>query len=187
MVDWQVFATIAAPLIALIVGIWANRRFESRVVLLTHLGHVSSFTHRDESGGVVVVNTHTVVVRNAGRRAATNVRFSHNHLPSFNIWPRVQFELQDVPNFGQDIVVPTLVPNEQLTISYLYFPPITYPEVNARVKCDEAIATPISVLLQRQYPPWFNNTMGILVIVGASALIYGLFELFTLIAAAIFA
>ena len=187
MVDWQVFATIAAPILALIFGGWLNRRFESRAVLLTHFGHVSSFTHRDQSGGNVIVHTHTVVIRNAGRRAATNVRLSHSHLPSFNIWPPVQYEVKDVPNSDQDIVIPTLVPNEQLIISYLYFPPITYSQVNAGVKCDEAIATPIPVLLQRQYPRWFNNTAGVMVIVGASALVYGLFELFKLIATAIFA
>lgn len=185
MVDWQVFATVAAPILTLFVGIWVNRRTESRPILLTHWGHVSSFNHHGENGVNITVNTHAVVIRNAGRRAATNVRLSHTILPSYKIWPPVQHELKEVPNSGHDIVIHSIVPNEQLTISYLYFPPITYAEVNAGVKCDEGFATQIPVLLQRQYPRWFNYAAGTLMIFGVSALVYGLFELGILIVEAI--
>jgi len=89
MVDWQIFATVAAPVIALFVGVAVNRRFENRPVLLTHFGHVSSFTIQRDDGTTGTVNTHSVVIRNAGRRAATNVRLSHTFLPDFNILPAV--------------------------------------------------------------------------------------------------
>ena len=88
MVDWQVLATVAAPIIALFVGVWMNRRFESRPVLLSHWGHVSSFNHKGEDGPPITINTHSVVIRKVGRRAATNVRLSHFYLPDFSIWPR---------------------------------------------------------------------------------------------------
>ena len=185
MVDWQVVATVAAPIITLFIGFWVNRRVERRPVLLSHWGHVSSFIHQGENGANTIVNTHSVVIRNAGRRAATNVRLSHAHLPSFNIWPPIQHELKEVPNSGPDIVIPTIVPNEQLSISYLYFPPITYADINAGVKCDEGFATQIPVLLRRQYPRWFTYVAGTLMIVGVSALVYGLFELGTLIVEAV--
>ncbi|MDE0452763.1 MAG: hypothetical protein OXI90_13485 [Gammaproteobacteria bacterium] len=100
-------------------------------------------------------------------------------MPDFNIWPPVQYQVETVPNSGQDIIIPTLVPDEQLTISYLYFPPTTYANVNAGVKSDHGFATQIPVLLQRQYPGWFNWTVATLMIVGIAALVYGLFELFT--------
>ena len=74
-------------------------------------------------------------------------------------------------------MIPKVVPNQQLTISYLYFPPTTYANVNAGVKCDEGFATVIPVLLQRQYPRWFNYTAATLMIVGLVALVYGLVEL----------
>ena len=80
-------------------------------------------------------------------------------------------------------MIPVVVPNEQLTISYHYFPPITYAQVNNGVKFDEGFATEIPVLLQRQYPGWYNYIVGTLMIVGVSTLAYGLFELGTLIAA----
>ena len=185
MVDWQVLATVAAPIIALFVGVWMNRRFESRPVLLSHWGHVSSFNHKVEDGPPITINTHSVVIRNVGRRAATNVRLSHFYLPDFSIWPRSQYELEEVPDSAPDIVIPIVVPNQHFTISYLYFPPNTYAQVNNGVKFDEGIATEIPVLLQRQYPGWYNYIAGTLMIVGVSTLAYGLFELGTLIVAAI--
>ena len=177
MVDWQIFATIAAPVITLFLGALVNRRFENRPVLLTHWGHVSSFKLQKEDGTTGTVNTHSVVIRNAGRRAATNVRLSHTFLPNFNIWPAVEYDVTSIPNSGNDIVVPTLVPGESLTISYLYFPPVTYADVNAGVKYDEGFATPIPVLLQRQYPTWYTIILGVLIILGMAALAYSLFEL----------
>ena len=177
MVDWQIFATVAAPILALFIGVWLNRRFDNRPVLLSHWGHVSSFNYQKGDGTTGVVNTHSVVIRNVGRRAATNVRLSHRHLPDFNIWPPVQCRLEEVPNSGCDIVIPAVVPNEQVSISYLYFPPFTYADVNAGVKCNEGFATQIPVLLQRQYPGWFNYCVGALMVLGLSALLYGFFQL----------
>ena len=185
MVDWQLFVTVAAPILTLFVGVWVNRRFESRPVLLSYWGHVSSFNYQQGNGASGVVHTHSVVIRNVGRRAATNVRLSHTHLPDFNIWPRVQYQLEEVPNSGKDIVIPAVVPNQQLSISYLYFPPITFADVNAGVKCNEGFATQIPVLLQRQYPDWFNYAAAVLMIVGMTVLIYGLFELGSAIVEAI--
>ena len=177
MVDWQIFATVAAPVVALFVGVAVNRRFENRPVLLTHFGHVSSFKIQHDDGTTGMVNTHSVVISNAGRRAATNVRLSHTFLPDFNILPAVEYEVRNVPDSGKDIVIPILVPGESLTISYLYFPPVIYAGVNAGVKYDEGFATPIPVLLQRQYPARYRVIGGGLMILGMAALAYGLLEL----------
>lgn len=179
MIDWQVFATVAAPIVTLFLGLWLDRRLESRPVLLSHWGHVSSFNYPRGDGGTGIVNTHSVVIRNVGRRAATNVRLSHTVLPDFTIWPAVEYQIREVPNSGADIVIPTLVPSQHLTISYLYFPPVTYANVNAGVKSDEGFATQIPVLLQRQYPKWYTAVARVLVIVGVATLMYGLFELAT--------
>lgn len=176
MIDWQLLATITTPLIALFVGAWLTRRIEKRPILLTHWGHVSSFRLQSPDGTGNVVNTHSVVIRNEGKRSATNVRLSHTVLPDFNIWPAVPYSVEQVQNSGPDIVIPKIVPGEQLTISYLYSHQVTYDQVNSGVKHDEGFATPITVLLQRQYPRWFNNIAVILVFVGLAAIVYTLFE-----------
>ena len=82
-------------------------------------------------------------------------------------------------------MIPTLVPGENLTVSYLYFPPVTYADVNAGVKYDEGLATPIPVLLQRQYPTRYMVIVGILMLLGIATLAYGLFELGGLIVRAV--
>ena len=185
MVDWQLLTKVAVPILTLFIGVWVNQRLEKRPKLLSHWGHVSSFHYQKEDGNTGIINTHSVVIRNVGRRAATNVRLSHYVLPDFNIWPPVEYQLKEVPNSGKDIVIPTVIPNQQLTISYLYFPPDTYAEVNAGVKCDEGFATQIPVLLQRQYPNWFNYSAVVLMIVGMATLAYGLFELGSLVVSAV--
>lgn len=177
MVEWHLLLIVAAPILTLFVGVWVNRRFESRPRLLSHFGHVSSFKFTRADGDPGIVNTHSVVIRNVGRRPATNVRLSHSHLPEFNVWPPLQYRLEEVPDSGFDIVFPVVVPDQYLQISYLYFPPFTYADINAGVKSDEGYATQIPVLLQRQYPRWFNFAAAAILLVGLCTLGYGLFEL----------
>ena len=117
-----------------------------------------------------------MVIRNAGRRPARNVRLSHRYLPDFNIWPPVQFDVEDVPHSGRDIIISTVVPDQQLVISYLYFPPHTFDSINAGVRHDNGFAKPITVLLQEQYSRWFTCAARILVLIGISTVLYALIE-----------
>ena len=180
MVNWLVVATIAAPIIAVFFSVWATRRFESRPILLAHFGHVSGTTVA-RAEGPVAINHHSVVIRNTGRRRATEVRLTHHVLPDFNIWPSVQYSIEDLPQGGKDIVIPVLTPGEQLTISYLYFGPTTVNDINAGVKCDQGIATPIPMLLQRQYPKLRNLLVRAIFLVGIVAIIYLAYEAVTVL------
>ena len=177
MANWQTLVTLATPILTLCIGILANRRFENCPKLLSYWGHVSSFSYQDHKGTTGIVNTHSVVIRNVGRRPATNVRLSHAFLPNFNLHPPVPYTREVVPNAADDIVIPTVVPNQQLTISYLYYPPNTYERVNAGIRYDEGIATQIPVLIQRQYPRWVIFCQWILMITGACTLTYALVQL----------
>ncbi|MFQ5956046.1 MAG: hypothetical protein ACE5JZ_13355, partial [Kiloniellales bacterium] len=156
-IDWGVVTTIAAPLVALFVGALVNRALESRPRLVTYLGHVSVHTLKQHDGSTSDVYTHSVVLRNAGRRPATNVRLAHPYLPDFNVLPDVEHRVEDLPGGGKEIVIPTLVPNEQVTISYLYFPPVTWNQINDQIKSDEGLAKVLQVLPTQQYPRWFNR------------------------------
>ena len=177
LIDWMVVATIAAPIIALFAGVWVNRRFENRPHLISYYGHVSSFRHTPPGGQPLQVHTHAVVLRNTGRVSATNVRLVHGVLPGFQIWPEIAHRVENLPGGGREIVIPTLVPGEQITVSYLYFPPLVYNQINAGVKCDQGFAKEIPVLLQRQFPHWVNRMAGLLILVGIVAVVYILYEL----------
>jgi hypothetical protein len=175
-VNWSTVATIAASIIALFVGVWINRRFESRPALISYFGHVAAFRTTPPSGSPIFVHTHAVVLRNVGRRSATNVRLRHNVLPDFVIWPEVQHHTEDLPSGGREIVIPTLVPGEQITVSYLYFPPVTADQVHAGILSNEGFARHIPVLLQRVYPKWFNRIAFALMLIGLISLMYVAFH-----------
>jgi hypothetical protein len=172
IIDWNVVATIAAPIITLFVGVWVDRLFENRPVLVSYFSHVSVFRHTPPDGQPTHVHTHSVVLRNTGRRSATNIRLHHLTLPSFNIWPTVVHHVETLPDGSQDIVIPTLVPGEEITISYLYFPPIVVGQVNAGIKSDQGFANQITVLLQRQFPLWFNRTVLAFLLMGLVTFFY---------------
>src|SRR2546428_365426 len=132
-VNWEVAAIVAAPIIALFVGVWVDRIFENRPRLVTFFGVVSVFNYTAPNGTRLVVHTHDVVVRNTGRRSAHNVRLGHQILPDYHLSPAVEHRVVDVAGGGREIIIPVLVPGEQIVVSYLYFPPITYAQVNTHV------------------------------------------------------
>lgn len=171
-INWSVVATIAGPIIALFVGVWVNRWFENRPILISYFGNVSVFRSNPPGGAPFLVHTHSVVLRNAGRRSATNVRLRHNTLPDFNIWPNLVHHVEDLSDGSREIVIPTLVPGEQITISYLYFPPLTVAQVNAGIRCDQGFAHQIPVLIHRQYPKWFNVSVALFMLIGIVTVIY---------------
>ncbi len=170
--DWGLVGRLAEGTVLLIVGAWINRRFESHPSLFSYYGHVSAFRHTPPGGAQIDVYTHSVILSNQGRRPATNVRLHHNVLPDFNIYPQVAHSIDTLPDGTRDIVIPTMVPGETLTISYLYFPPLLWNQVNAGIRFDGGFARPIPVLLQRQYPQWLVTILGLLAIVGFVAVVY---------------
>lgn len=174
-IDWNAVATIAAPVITLFLGVWVNRRFESRPVLISYFSHVSAFRYSPPAGQPMGINTHSVVLRNTGRKSATGIRIHHNTLPDFNIWPTVVHTVETLPDGTKDIVIPALVPGEQITISYLYFHPVTVDQINAGIKSDQGFSQQIAVLLQRQFPRWVRVVVGILMVTGLVSIVYALY------------
>ena len=171
-IDWMVVATIAGPIIGVFVGVWANQRFERRANLISYYGHVSAFQIQTPNGGPMGVHTHAVVLKNAGKQSATNVRLRHAILPDFTIYPPLQHTVENVPGGSREIVIPTLVPAEEITVSYLYFPPVTAVDVNAGIRCNQGFARPIPVLLQRQYSNRVQTLLGVLLLAGIVATAY---------------
>ena len=171
-IDWGLVATIASPLVALVVGSFLTRALNCPMVT-TYLGHVSA--HRVDpvpEGRPYDVFTHSVVIQNNGWRSASNVRLAHGELPSFSVFPDVEYRVLDLPGGGREILFPSLVPGEQVTVSYLYFPPVTWDQVNRLVKSDEGLAKVIRVIPMRQYPHWFNKLIAVLLFAGAIGVLY---------------
>lgn len=150
-VNCSVVATVAAPIIAPFVGRLSEsdaRRRPRLIAYFTHLGGADR----------VGVQTHGIVIRNIGRRPATDVRVRHNYLPQdFNVFPDIERSVLNLPGGGAEIVFPALVPKEQVSIAYLYFPPVVYNQIHSGVRHSDGFATEVTALPTPQYPPWLRR------------------------------
>jgi hypothetical protein len=174
-IDWNIFLTIAMPIISIFFGALITHLFTNRERLITHYGHVSSFKVKQEEADKddYWVYTHSVVIRNIGRKTARNVRLGHAVLPqNVRVEPDIDYIQKDLPGGGKEFVFPSLVPKKQVTISYLYFPPLTYNQINTHVESDEGPAKLVTALLQPQAPKWLVKLIWALIVIGTVALIY---------------
>lgn len=176
-IDWTLLARIAGPVLGAAVGVVLSRAIERRPRLITYLGHTSAFNVTGQPGQQPIqVHTHSIVVRNSGRRPATNVRVAHHVLPDYQLFPPVVHRVEMLPGGGAELVFPTLVPDEQISISYLYFPPLLWSHVHIHTKSDEGFARVLHVLPTPQYPRWQVRFLQVLVLLGAVSVLYILTE-----------
>lgn len=174
-INWMLVATISAPILAAFFGVWLNSWFENRPRLIVFYGHVSEFdvNPADSAQAPFKVHTHSVVVRNTGRRPAKNVRIGHAILPSnFKVSPIINHEVVDLPGGGKEILIPNFVPGKQVTVSYLYYPPLTWNQINTHVESDEGMAKVIEVLPTPQTPKWLQRLLWLLIIIGTTTVLY---------------
>lgn len=173
VIDWHLIARYAAPLLAVFVGIAISRWLERRPRLVMFLAHAAAINV--PSDPPMTVHTHSIVVRNAGGRVASNIRLGHNMLPAFSVYPPQPYEVVDIIG-GEEIVIPKLVPKEQITIAYLYMPPIIWSQVNTYTKSDEGFAHVLNVLPTQQFPRWLSVLLWFFIAIGALATAIALSE-----------
>src|SRR5437899_3122244 len=135
ILDLDGWLKIASILVTLLLWIITNSK---RARLEAFFIHATS--HPIPGAKNQQVNTHALVVRNAGTKPAINLRVVHNVMPeSIRVWPTVNYTVNNLP-LGGELLFPALVPREQITISYLYAPPLTYDQIGALVKSDDGLA-----------------------------------------------
>jgi len=174
-IDWSVVATIASPVVTLFVGFFLNHIFEKKPKLVGFLGHVSGIRLNNENQPIFV-NTHSVILRNTGRRVAKNVRVGHNVLPAFQVYPDINYTVIDLPSGGKEIIFPALIPKKQITISYLYFQPLTWDNINTHLEYDEGLVRVVKVLPTVQLPKWLNVLLFMVLCYGVIGIFYTLYE-----------
>jgi hypothetical protein len=80
-IDIDIVGKILAPTITGIIGFITKRYFDARPKLITYLVHASAIPLGDDKK--TNVNTHSIVVRNAGKKTAHNVRRVTISFPPF--------------------------------------------------------------------------------------------------------
>ncbi len=177
-VDWTAFFQIASPIIAVGVGVIVSRYFSERERLIAFYGHIASHAFHSVVGGreVTHINTHAFVIRNNGNKTAKNVRISHNVLPDIKIYPETDYEVKELPSGGKELIIPRITPKKEYTISYLYFPPVTYNNITSTIESDAGPAKIINVRLQQILPRWINVLCVSSMILGLITFIYIVYE-----------
>lgn len=155
-VDWNLVLDIGMPVFMIFIGVAIDRFWAEKPKLVSHLGFISSHNVKssDPNKPDTIVNTHSVILRNIGRKTAKNVRLGHTFLPDIRIYPDIDYSINDLPGGGKEIVFPSIVPKKEVTISYLYFPPDLWNQINTHIESDEGPVKVVNVLLQAQLKPW---------------------------------
>jgi hypothetical protein len=182
VIDFSLFGRIAESLVILFLGGFVGRLIERRPRVSVFYGHIGEFQLQPSGtlpGGAV--HTHSVVVRNTGKLAARNVRLPHRLALApplnFSVLPPTAFTRSPLSGGGEEIVFPTLVPGQQVTVSYLYFPPLLYTQINLPISSDEGMARVLSVLPTPQRPRWQLAILWVLVFIGVVTSVYLVAEL----------
>lgn len=180
--DWNIFIPLIAAIITVFLGFFLDKFFYNRPRLVAYYSSISAFKVKSPDGSSSDVGTHTVVVRNTGKLSAKNVRLGHVFLPpNYTVSPTIRYEILDMLSGCKEIVIPILVPNEQVTISYLYFPPITVRETNTYVKSDEGFARIVNFIPSPNLLGWQKVFLYVLLFFGCSTVIYLAIHLFILL------
>ena len=144
-IDWDLVSKIVIPLSTLILGKYLDKIFKPKPNLITYYSHVSAFKLRTQNNSDVF--THSIVIINTGSVTANNIRVGHLFLPpEFVVFPNRPYQQISTATGGDEILFDKLVPKDQITISYLYFPPATYNQINSYIQSDDGLAKVINVI-----------------------------------------
>ena len=173
--DLQSWAPLISPLAVAIVAALLKKYLEGRPRLIAYLGHASAHPVPPENDGMPAntVHTHSIVVRNTGGKAANNVRIGHAIFPaSYQIYPSVSHSILPGHGGSGEILLPTLVPYEQITVSYLYPKTLFWHQIDSYIKSDEGLANKISVIPNLPVPKSLTILVWSLIFVGATTCVY---------------
>lgn len=173
---------IVSVVITTVLGYLIKKALEGKPKLITYLVHASAIPLNPQPPSTQQpsqVNIHTFVIRNAGRVSAKNVRVGHNYLPnSFQIYPPVSYQIIGATGGTAEILIPALVPGEELAISYLYFPPVLYTGINSYTKSDEGFAKVVNAIPTPQPTRLVKFIVLGLMFIGACTIVYWLSSYF---------
>jgi hypothetical protein len=78
----------------------------------------------------------------------------------------------------KEIVIPKLIPKKQITITYLYVPPLTWDKVNTHLESDSGPIKVLNVLPTVQLPKWLLLLLWTLIGYGTIGVLYTLYEVY---------
>jgi hypothetical protein len=159
-----------------IIAFALTRVFQNKPKLVAFYGHVSELVlknpdgteFRDQTGCNVTVRSHSITIINIGKTPATEVKIVHGILPlNYTIFPPISYNKE-----GTEITIPSLAPNEQISITYLYYPPLHVSQINVFIKCTECLSIPGNMQHVQVIPNWVKCILYALIFMGTVTSIY---------------
>ena len=78
---------------------------------------------------------------------------------------------------GGELVFDTLAPKEQVTIAYLYSPPLSYSDIHTAVKSDGGLANVLPITTYtRVYPAWVRSLTSCFLAIGVATVVFALLK-----------
>jgi hypothetical protein len=176
--DWLVLDLDSWLKLASVVGtillwLWDRRRKPRLHAFFTHgASHQLAAAQGQQPG---VINTHVLLVRNAGHAPAINVRITHALYPqhtAIQVWPAIPYTSIPNPPGGNELVFERLRPNEQLSISYIYPGGTTLDQFGTMVRFDEGFAQFFQINHARLVPRWARLIVYYLLLAGVTLTLY---------------
>ncbi len=174
--DLELFLKVSGIFFTGVVAVIVDRLIRAQPKLVHYVLHPTAVRLQSDQNStpdsVFQVNTHSIVIRNIGRKVAQGVSVGHHMLPNYSVYPNTLFSPTPLSQGGTELVFPKLRPKEQITITYLYYPPTTYIDVHSYVKHDEGFSREIPVLPAQQFSKWVYLLVAMLMAMGAITIIY---------------
>lgn len=116
------------------------------------------------------VYTRTIFVQNAGKQPAERVEVIFNWKPdTFNLWPILPYEEELLPDNRFILRARNLGKGEWFRIELLSVEGLPS---TIRVRSKEGEGRPVPMQPMRVFPPWFNFTAVVLMVIGFFASVY---------------
>jgi len=176
--DWKFIISLVFPTLTGLGGWFLRPLFEKKPRLVAFFGHIAALSTTNSEGQRFPVFSHSVIIRNNGKLVSKNIRIRHRHLPaSFEIYPPQEHSIVNLENDYKEIVIVQLVPKQQITVSYLYFPPVDYSMIHAGILSDEGYAKVIDMIPTPQLKKWQLLVAWILWIIGGLTCLWIIYKL----------
>ena len=177
-IDWKFIVGLGFPTLTGLVGWILRPFFEKRPNLVAYFGHIAALSTTNSAGKKFPVFSHSVIIRNSGKLVSKNIRVKHKHLPdSFEIYPPQEYSIVNLEDGYKEIVVSQLIPKQQITISYLYFPPVDVSKIHDGILSDEGFAKVIDMIPTPQLKKWQIRVVWALMAIGVLTCLWLIYKL----------
>lgn len=169
---------LIAGFISLVVGYFLHKATSQRPKVVSYLSNVSEFVVQSTPPAPnIPIHTHSITIQNIGNSTAHKIIVGHLiNIQNFRVFPNIPFTNEVTPQGAWVLRFESLAPRQFITISYLYFPPVTFHSINQFVRFDEGEAKIIQVAPFQVRPKVWIWTYNFLAFVGLLTFIFGAYK-----------